>query len=69
MLAKELKMNQKNNNEDFFVILLGTLGVSLLENLLKVKRVKARIPGRRVIKAGEEAITEGEDMIPAGQNF
>ena len=62
-------MNQKNNNEDFFVILLGTLGVSLLKNLLKVKRVKARIPGRRVIKAGEEAITAGQGMIPAGQNF
>ena len=43
-------------------MLLGTLGTSLLENLLRGKGVKAKIPGRRVIK-------QDKGTIRAGQSF
>ena len=41
-------------------MLLGTLGASLLENLLT---------GKGVITAGEEAIIGSEGTIRAGQDF
>ena len=41
-------------------MLLGTLGASLLGNLLK---------GKGVIRDGEEAIRAGERTIGAGQDF
>ena len=43
-------------------MLLGTLGASLLENLLIDKEEKAKIPGQGVIRAGEEAIRTGQDF-------
>ena len=43
-------------------MLLGTSSAALLGNLLKCERVKAKIVGLEVIRAGER-------MIRAGQNF
>ena len=43
-------------------MLLGTLGASLLENLLTDKGEKAKIPGQGVIIAGEETIRTGQDF-------
>ena len=40
-------------------MLLGTLGASLLENLLTAKGVKAKIPGRRVIELCKETVKGG----------
>ena len=37
-------------------MLLGTLGPSLLGNLLTLKGVKAKIPGRRVIELYKETV-------------
>ena len=45
-----------------YSMFLGTLGASLLGKLLTGNGLKAKIPGRAVIRAGE-----GE--IRAGQNF
>ena len=50
-------------------MLLGTLGASLLGNLFTGKGVKAKIPGRRVIRPGEGTIRAGEGTIRASQNF
>ena len=43
-------------------MLLGTLGASLLENLLTDKGEKTKIPGQGVIRAGEETIRTGQDF-------
>ena len=37
MLKKQLKMKQKNKKRGFLIILSGTLGASLLKNLLTGK--------------------------------
>ena len=52
-------------------MLSGTLGASLLGNLLTGQGVKAKIPGRRVIKVGERAIavSQGQATIRAGRDF
>ena len=46
-------MKQKNIKKDFFQMLFGTLGASLLENLLT---------GKGTIRAGEGTIRAGEDF-------
>ena len=46
----------------FLSMLLGTLGSSLLGNLLKDKGLKAKISGRGVIRSGEETIRVGHDV-------
>ena len=45
MLAKQLKMKQKKQKEGFLGMLLGTLGASLLVNLLT---------GKDTIRAGQD---------------
>ena len=51
-------------------MLLGTLGASLLGNLLTSKEVKwSNILGRGAMRAGEGTIRVGEGIIRAGQNF
>ena len=42
--------------------LLGTLGTSLLANLLTGKEVKAKIPGWEVIRAYEGTTRAGQDF-------
>ena len=46
-------MKQKNKKEDFLSMLLGTLGASLLGNLLT---------GKCAIKTGEGTIRAGQDL-------
>ena len=55
-----IKNEVKKQNGRFLRMLIGTLGASLLENLLT---------GKGTIRAGEATITAGEDTIRAGQNF
>ena len=43
-------------------MLLGTLGASLLGNLLTVNGVKDKIRGRGVRRAGEGTIMAGQDF-------
>ena len=59
MLAKQLKMKQKNKKVDFSAC---TVSANLLGNLLTGKGVKAKILERRVMTAGKQTIR-------AGQNF
>ena len=40
-------------------MLLGKLSARLIENLLPGQTVEAKIPGQRVIRAGEETIRPG----------
>ena len=49
-------------------MLLGTLGTSLLENMLASQRVNAIIQERGVIRAGEGATTTGEEPIKVRQD-
>ena len=44
-------------------MLLGTLGGSLLENLLAGKGVKVKIPERGAIRAGEGAMQQVSDEV------
>ena len=53
MLAKQLKMKQKNKKGGFLNLLLGTLSASLLGNLSELKGV---------IRAGEGIIRAGQDL-------
>ena len=43
-------------------MLSGTLGVSLLRNLLRGKEVKAKIPGKWLIRANEGTARAGLDF-------
>ena len=50
-------------------MLLGTLGASLLEDLLTGKEAIATSQGRGTIKAAEGTIRVGEGTSRAGQDF
>ena len=62
MLVKQIKNEVKEQRDGFISILLGTLGASLLGNLLT---------GKGVMRAGEGAIatSQEQDIIRAGRNF
>ena len=71
-------MKQGNKNLDFSACSLGTLGASLLENLLKSAVMKAKIPGREAnihgrgfVRAGEGAIavSRGLETVKIVQDF
>ena len=49
--------------------MLGTLSARLLGNLLTSEKVKAKIIGRGVMRAGESTIRAGEGIIRAGQDY
>ena len=53
MLAKQLKNEAKEEKGGFLGMLLGTLGASLLGNLLT---------GKRTIRAGEGTIRAGQEF-------
>ena len=53
----------------FLGMLLGTIGASLLGNSLGSKRVKAKIPEKGVMRAGEGSIRAGEGTIKTSQSF
>ena len=62
-------MKQKKKEVEFFGMLLGTIGASLSGNSLGSKRVKAKIPEKGVMRAGEGTIRAGEGTIRTSQNF
>ena len=62
-------MKQKKNKGEFLSLLSGTLGTSLLANLLTGKKVIATSQGRDTIRAAESTITTDEGTITAGQDF
>ena len=59
-VTKTIKNEAKEQTGRFFGMLLGTLGASLLGNLLR---------GKGTIRASEDKIRVGECTIRAGQDF
>ena len=70
-VSETIQGEGKEQKGGFLGILLGLLVASLLGNLLTGERVKAKIPERVVIKAGEGAIAtyQGQSKIRVGHNF
>ena len=69
-VSKAIKDKAKEQKSGFSVMLLGTIGASLLGNLWKDKGVTwSKIPKRGVIRAPEGTARAGEEAIRAGQNF
>ena len=62
-------MKQKKKKGGFLGMLSGTLGASLLGNLLTGKGAVATSQGRGTIRVGEGRIREGESSVRAGQYF
>ena len=67
---EKLKNEATEEKNGFFSMLLGTLGTSLLGNLLTGKGVKAKIPtfeakipGRWEIKAGKGGIVKSQGRL------
>ena len=56
-------MKQKKKEVEFLGMLLGTIGASLSGNSLGSKRVKAKIPEKGVMRAGERTIRAGEGRL------
>ena len=81
-VRETIKNEAKEQKGGFLGTLLGTLGASLLGNLLTGKEVKqskillsetsatrAKIPGRGVMRAGEGIIRAVDGIIIVGQDF
>ena len=68
-VSKTIKNEAKEQKGWFLCMFLGTLGASLLGNLLRGNDVKAEIVGRGVMNADEGIIRAGEDAIKANQDF
>ena len=68
---KTIKNKAKEQKVGFLDMLLYLLGVFLLRNLLAGERVKDKIPGLGVVRAGERAITtsQGRDTLRTDQYF
>ena len=61
-LSETIKNEAKEQKGGFSSMLLGTLGASLLENLLTDKGVIATSQGGGTIRAGEGTIRAGQDF-------
>ena len=62
-VSETIKNKAKEQKGGFLSKLLGTLGASLLGNLLTSKGVKrSKIPGPEVIRAGEGTVRAGQDF-------
>ena len=75
-VSHTIKNKAKEQKKGFFGMLLGTLGASLLGNLLTGKGAiatsqgrKSNMPGRGAIRAAEVTIRTAEGTIRAGQGF
>ena len=68
-VSETIQNEAKKQEVVFLGMLLGTTGASLLGNSLGSKRVKAKIPEKGVMRAGEGTIRAGEDTIRTSQNF
>ena len=67
-LTKTTKNEAKQLKSRFLNILLGILGTGSLGNILTDKGVKARIPGRVVMRAGDRTI-RAKGTIREDQDF
>ena len=68
-VGETIQNEAKKQEVGFLVMILGTVGASLLRNLSGSKRVKAKIPEKGVMRAGEGTIRAGEGTIRTSQNF
>ena len=68
-VSETIQNEAKKQEVVFLGMLLGTTGASLLGNSLGSKRVKAKIPEKGVMRAGEGTIRAGEGTIRTSQNF
>ena len=68
-VSETIQNEAKKQEVVFLGMLLGTIGASLLGNSLGRKRVKAKIPEKGVMRAGEGTIRAGEGTIRTSQNF
>ena len=66
-VSQIIQNEAKKQEVGFLGMLLGTIGAGLLGNSLGSKRVKAKIPAKEVMRAGEETITAGEGPIRTSQ--
>ena len=62
-------MKQKNKKKGFVRMSLGTLGASLLGNLLTGKGLIATSQGQGTITAGKGTIRAAEGTVRTGQDF
>ena len=68
-VSETIQNEAKKQEVGFLGMLLGTIGATLLGNSLGSKRVKAKIPEKGVMRAGEGTIRAGEGTIRTSQNF
>ena len=68
-VSETIQNEAKKQEVVFLGMLLGTTGASLLGNSLGSKRVKAKIPEKGVMRAGEGSIRAGEGTIKTSQSF
>ena len=68
-VSETIQNEAKKQEVRFLGRLLSTIGASLLGNPLESKRVKAKIPEKGVMVAGEGTIRAGEGTIRTSQNF
>ena len=68
-ISKTIKNETKEQKEGLLSKLLGTLGDSLIGNLLAGKGAIATSQGRGAITAGEGTFRAGEATVRAGRNF
>ena len=62
IMKKTTQNEAKEQKREFLEMLLGTLGASLLGNLLTCKRVRLTSQGRGTIRAGEGTFRAGQDF-------
>ena len=74
--SQTIKNEAKEQKRAFLWMLLGTLGTSLLKNLLTGKKeiatsqgLEDSMPGRSSIRAGEGTVRTGENNVTVGQDF
>ena len=68
-VRKTIKNESKEQKGGFLKMLLGTLGASLLGNLLVGKGLIATSQGQETMRAGEGTLRAGEGIIRSGENF
>ena len=68
-VSETIQNEAKKQEVEFLDMLLGTIGASLLGNALGSKRMKAKIPEKGLMRAGEGTIRAGEGRIRTSQNF
>ena len=68
-VSETIQNEAKKQEVEFLDMLLGIIGASLLGNALGSKRMKAKIPEKGVMRAGEGTIRAGEGTIRTSQNF